>query len=120
MKVFIADNSAEVRESLKAILSENPSIEIIGEADNVSEAIKLIRELNPDVVILDIKMPDGSGLKVLTKIKQVERAPVVIMLTNYPYPQYKQKCEELGADFFFYKSNEFEKVAEVLKQLIQD
>ncbi len=120
MKVFIADDSKIFRVRLKEMLSELTEIEIIGEAENTLETTKRIRKLNPDVVILDIRMPDGSGIDVLKHIKKNNRAPVVIILTNYPYPQYRKKCVELGASYFFNKSDEIEKVLEALKQLIPD
>jgi len=80
----------------------------------VQQAIEHIRQQGPDVVILDIKMPGGNGIDVLNEIEKNDQVPVVIMLTNYPYPQYKKKCMDAGADFFFDKSREFEKVIEVL------
>lgn len=94
-------------------------IEVIGEADNVQQAIEHIRQQGPDVVILDIRMPGGNGIDVLREIEKNDQAPVVIMLTNYPYPQYKRKCMDAGADFFFDKSREFEKVVEVLRGWIK-
>jgi len=118
MKVFIADDSAVVRERLIEMLSEFPEIEIIGQAQSVPESIESIRALHPDVVILDIRMPGGSGIDVLQNIKKNNPALIVIMLTNYPYPQYRKKCMEAGADYFFDKATEFEKVTEVLKKLI--
>ena len=118
MKVFIADDSAVVRERLKEMLSEIPEVKIIGQAEDGLQATNLITKLNPDVVILDIRMPRGNGIDVLQNIKKDNPALIVIMLTNYPYPQYQKKCMDLGADFFFDKSSEFEKVTEVLKKLI--
>jgi DNA-binding NarL/FixJ family response regulator len=120
MKVFIADDSVQIRERLMEMLSELPEIEIIGEAGGVPEAIRDIWKLNPDVVILDIRMSGGNGMKVLKEVKKNKSHQVVIMLTNYPYPQYRKKCMDLGADHFFDKATEFEKVTEVLGQLIQD
>ncbi len=120
MKVFIADDSEMVRERLKAMLSELTEIEIIGQAQDGIEATNSIRKLKPDVVILDIRMPGGSGIQVLQNIKKDKQAPIVIILTNYPYPQYRKKCMEVGADFFFDKSTEFEKIPEVLKSFIED
>ena len=117
MKVFIADDSTVLRERLVEMLSELPGIEIIGQAQDVVEALTSIKKLNPDVVILDIRMPGGSGLDVLQDIKKDKQAPLVIVLTNYPYPQYRKKCLGLGADYFFDKSTEFEKITEVVKQM---
>jgi DNA-binding NarL/FixJ family response regulator len=114
IKVFIADDSLVVREHLVTMLDELPRIVIVGQAENVAEAINGILELQPDVVILDIRMPGGSGIDVLQTIKQDEPAPVVIILTNYPYPAYRQKCLQAGADFFLDKSTEFDQMPELL------
>ena len=119
MKVFIADDSILILERLKTMLSDLPEIDIVGEADDGIQAQKAVKELSPDVVILDIKMPGLDGIDVLKDIKNNNRNITVIMLTNYPYPQYRKKCMELGADYFFRKSTEFENVMEALKQLIQ-
>jgi DNA-binding NarL/FixJ family response regulator len=118
MKVFIADDSKVVRERLKEMLFEIQGIEIIGQAEDGLQATNLIEKLNPDVVILDIRMPRGNGIDVLQNIKKDNPALIVIMLTNYPYPQYLKKCMKAGADYFFDKATEFEKATEVLKKLI--
>jgi DNA-binding NarL/FixJ family response regulator len=119
MNVFIADDSEVVCERLKIMLSEIPKVKIVGEAKAATEAIKLIEKLKPDVVLLDLKMPGGNGIDVLISLKKYKPALVIIMLTNYPYPQYRKKCMEAGADYFFDKSTDFEKVLIVLKKLIQ-
>ena len=100
MKVFIADDSAVVRERLATILAELHGIEIAGQAIDAVEAIKGINSLGPDVVILDIRMRGMSGIDLLYKIKRSSPAPKVIVLTVYPYPEYQQKCTQAGADFF--------------------
>jgi len=119
MKVFIVDDSEIVIERLKTMLSDLKEIEIVGQANNPYDAITGIRALQPDAVILDLQMPGGSGMGVLLSIKRDDSAPAVLILTNYPYPQYRKKCMEAGADFFFDKSTEFEKVPEVLKELME-
>ena len=91
MKVFIADDSREIRNRIITMLSDLETIDVIGQAENVEDAINSIREINPDVVILDIRMPGGSGIDVLENIDKKNRLPVIIMLTNYPYPQYRKK-----------------------------
>jgi len=119
-KVLIVDDAPLVRERLKAMLGELDDIETVAEAQDQPEALNSIRELNPDVVILDIRMPRGNGIDVLQSIKKHNSFPLVIMLTNYPYPQYQKKCLEAGADFFFDKSTEFDRIPVVLKKLTQD
>lgn len=119
MRVFIIDDSAMVRERLIAMLSEVEGIQIVGQAEDAFDAIDQVRTIAPDVVILDIQMPGSvSGIYALDKIRCEKPAPTVIMLTNYSYPQYRKRCADAGAAFFFDKSTEFEKVPEVLKALV--
>ncbi len=120
MKVLLVDDSTLVRERLKALLGELAEVEILDEARDGVEAIESTRKLNPDVVILDTRLSNGNGIQTLQKIKEAKSSPTVIMLTNYPYPQYRKRCTDLGADFFFDKSSEFEKIPGVLKQLTRD
>ena len=118
MRLLIVDDSEIVRERLKTMLSEVPMMETIGQAKDQKEAIELVGKLNPDVVIVDIQMPGGSGINLLREVKKRKKPPQLIVLTNQSYPQYRRKCMEAGANFFFDKSTEFDKVAEVLRRLI--
>ena len=102
------------------MISELPEIEITGHAENAEKAINSIRILKPDVTISDIRMPEGSGFEVLENIKRDKWTPLIIVTTNYPYPQYRKKWMDSGADFFFDKSTEFQKVTEVLKKYIKE
>lgn len=117
IKVFIADDSRVVRERLTTLLNEVAGVEIVGQAENVAEAISAIGNLQPDVVILDIRMPDGSGIDVLRQIKQDGAGPIIIILTNYPFPGYRQRCLQAGADFFLDKSTEFDQIPALFEQL---
>lgn len=119
MKVFLVDDSLVIRQRLKRMLAEVQEVQVVGEAGEVQEAKDAILGLKPDVVLLDIHLFNGSGIDVLQSLKKEKPAPAVIILTNYPYPQYRQKCLEAGADFFFVKSTEFDQVVPALKQLIQ-
>lgn len=119
MKVLIADDSAIVRERIVTVLSDLEEVEIIGEAQNADETVELVHKLKPDVVILDIRMPD-NGISVLPKIKDIKNAPIVIMFTNYPYEQYRKKCMKAGAEYFFDKSIGIKEIIKILNQLVQD
>ena len=119
LKVFIADDSAPVRERLAALISEIETVQLVGQAENGHDAMEAVRKLRPDVVILDIRMPDGNGFQVLEGIKKNVAAPAVIMLTAFSYPQYRKKCLEAGAECFFDKTTELCRVAEALEHLVQ-
>jgi DNA-binding NarL/FixJ family response regulator len=107
-RVLVADDSPVIRERLLGILEDLGGVTVVGEAEDGRQALAMVEELHPDVVILDIRMANGSGIEALERIKRLEAAPVVAILTNYPYSQYRDRCVALGADFFFDKSNEFE------------
>ena len=62
-------------------------------------------------------MPEGSGIDVLENLKRKKLKLITVVLTNFNYPQYRKKCLQLGARFFFDKSTEFAKVGEVLRRL---
>jgi DNA-binding NarL/FixJ family response regulator len=96
-------------------LSQLEGIQMAWQAKNATEAIAAFQQLRPEVAILDIQMLDGSGIAVLAHIKKESPQTTVIMLTNYPLPPFRKRCLEAGADYFFDKSTEFEKVIEVLR-----
>ena len=97
-----------------AMVSILDNIQIAGSSGETVESLNMIRTLQPDIVILDIRLKGGSGIDLLQVIKNEFPGILVIMLTNYPYPQYQRRCLELGADYFFDKSREFEKIIDVL------
>ncbi|OGV64150.1 MAG: hypothetical protein A2283_04445 [Lentisphaerae bacterium RIFOXYA12_FULL_48_11] len=121
MKVFLVDDSTIVLEKLAAMISGIEGVEIAGQALNARDAIQSIMKRKPDLVILDIRLNGGgNGMDVLKRVKQEISPPIVIMLTNYPYPQYREKCQALGADYFFDKVTEIEKIYDTFKQLLTD
>lgn len=117
IKVFVADDSIVLRERLLEMLQEIAGVEVLGCAADGLHAINCIRELKPDAVVLDIQMPCGTGLDVLKNVKKAGTGPLVIVFTNFPYPQYRKRALECGAEFFFDKTTEFEKLRELFEQL---
>jgi DNA-binding NarL/FixJ family response regulator len=119
LRVLLVDGSPIVRKRLMALLLEVPEM-VVGEAKDESEASKLLPELKPEAVVLDIQMPGGSGIDLLQKIKRGQNPPLVIILTNLSGQQYYKRCMEAGADFFFDKSTEFDSFVEVLTRYRKD
>lgn len=118
MRLLIADDSELIVDRLIASLEPIKGVEVVDRAGTVEEASKAVRTLRPDVVILDMQMPDGTGLDVLATMKRDQVSCVVIVLTNFAYPQYRKKCLASGANFFLDKSTEFDKVGDVLRSML--
>jgi DNA-binding NarL/FixJ family response regulator len=119
IKLVIVDDSAIVRERLASMFAELDAIQLVGQMQDGQEAINGIKKLQPDVVILDIRLPGISGIEVLQEIKKQDPALMVIILTNYPYDQYWKKCMDAGADAFLDKSTEFNRIVDIIKQVRQ-
>lgn len=117
MRILLVDGSLPVRQSMKKLLAELDAAQIVGEAGTAPEALVLIEKSKPEVVILDIALKIGSGFEVLKIAKDRAEAPMVIALTNCVASPFRQKAQEEGADFFFDKATEFERMVTVLKQL---
>ena len=115
IKVFIVDDSKLVRERLAELVSEISCVEVVDQTGDPRQVIPIIHEKHPDVVILDIRMPGKSGIDLIPDIKKAQSAPTVIILTNYPYPQYRKKCLDSGADYFLNKAGDFDKVGMLLR-----
>ena len=113
LRLFIADDSELMCSRLAEALIEIGGIEIVGIAHDANEAWKSIQLFKPDVAILDICMPGGSGIDVLKHIRESHYPTKVVIFTHYPYPQYRKRCMDLGADYFFDKYSDFEKFMEV-------
>ncbi|TAK39646.1 MAG: response regulator [Betaproteobacteria bacterium] len=113
-KVFIVEDSPIIRERLLALLGSIEGAAAIGQASRAAEAIDGILALQPDAVVLDLKLADGSGFDVLRAVH--ERAPGIelYMLSNFAAEPYRRMAARLGARDFFDKSNEFQRVREVL------
>jgi YesN/AraC family two-component response regulator len=117
MKIVIADDSSLLRDRIKSLLNSINNISMVYEAKNGIEALRLIKETEPDLAILDIRMPEMNGIDVLKKIRELKMKVKVCILTNYAYPIYKKRCFEAGADYFLSKTEDFEDIKIVITDM---
>lgn len=118
MRVFVVEDSPIVQERLVEMLNEIEGVDVVGAADNADAAVADILRLLPDVAVLDIKLRVGSGLAVLEQIRRKAPGMTTIMLTNYAGAEHRQRCLGAGADYFFDKTDEFERVKGALQELL--
>ena len=119
MKILIADESQLVCARYITLFAEQKEVEIVGYANTAGQTLASIETLKPSAVILDTRMSGSNGFEILRDIKKLQHAPVVVVLTSDPYPQYRKACLDAGADFLFDKATEFTKVNDALLQLTQ-
>lgn len=112
--MLIVDDSASLREGLSSLCSLLSELEVVGTAGDGVEALEAIRNLKPDVVSLDIRMPRMSGIEVLKAIKRDRLTCTPIILSGMADEFSRKKCLELGAKYVFDKGTELEKFLQVL------
>ena len=103
IRVLLADDQALVRTGFRMIVDAQPDMRVVGEAGDGVEAIDRTRELTPDVVLLDIRMPRLDGLEALPRLAAGPRAPRVIVLTTFDLDEYVFEALERGASGFLLK-----------------
>lgn len=114
LRVLIVDDSETVRERLRTLVDEVGGVHVVGCAGGLREARAALETMRPDVMVLDLRLGDGSGLDLLRELAPSRPAPRVIVLTNEAWPQYRRECLAAGAEWFFDKTTEFHRVPEVL------
>jgi two-component system response regulator (stage 0 sporulation protein A) len=117
--LLIADDNREFCELLKDFINQQEDLHLIGIAYNGLEALEMIRQSSPDVVVLDIIMPHLDGIGVLEKMAAVNLGmkPRFIMLTAFGQENVTQKAVELGADYYILKPFDFNVLASRIRQL---
>ena len=103
LSILLVDDDEFFRGAERRLLESEEAFEIVGEAGNASEAIRLARALHPDVVLMDIGMPDLNGLEATRQIKAAEPETKVVMVTVYDEPGFRQAAANYGADAYVVK-----------------
>lgn len=104
IRLGLAEDHTIVRWALREALNKADDIEVVGEAGTADETLKMIQDVRPDVLLLDITLPDRSGFDVLSDLRQIETAPLVVMLTWHAEPSYTARAFAAGAHGYVSKS----------------
>ena len=119
-RVLIADDSNFMLVRLQQMLLSLEGVELVGSFSNGTDALTALHELKPDLAILDNKMPGLKGIDIIKEIRKEDSEIKLMLLTFYAESPYRQQAMQAGADFFFSKSEDFEKIPEVIMQLINN
>ena len=114
MQVLLVDSSLIILQRLEELLADATAQSVIHKASSYKEALQLFMQQQPAIVILDINLPKNASYRLIKEIKQAAPATVVIVLSIHTDEYIQQQCFLLGADIFFDKYEEFEKIPAVI------
>ncbi len=117
IKVLIADDHALMRQGLKQILELDEDIEVVGLAVNGEEAILMEKQLEPDVILLDINMPKMNGVQALRRLKDIGTKSKVVMLTIHEDKEYLYETINIGASGYVLKDAESSSLIKAIKDV---
>jgi DNA-binding NarL/FixJ family response regulator len=115
IRVLVADDQALVRSGFRLILDAQPDIEVVGEAEDGNQAVRLTRSLRPDVVLMDVRMPDLDGLEATRLICASGSPAKVLVLTTFDVDDYVYRALRAGASGFLLKDVRPEQLAEAVR-----
>ena len=115
--IYIVDDLPAMRERLSELMGAIAGVQIVGEAGTPAEAIDGILRTNPDCVLLDYQLIDGTGVDVLRAVHPQSPDIAFIVLTNHATPQHRRACLDAGARYFFDKSTEFGNIRSAIAEI---
>jgi len=118
MRTILVDDHPAYLAALAKVLQRHPGIEIVGQAYNGQEGLKLAAALKPDLVLVDFSMPDMNGAQVVAALKAGSAPPRVIVVSNHDEQEYRERAFKSGADGYALKSELDEELTPLLKRLI--
>jgi len=119
IRVLVVDDHAIIRKGIRAMLDIVPDIELAGEAENGLEAVKLEQELNPDVILMDLMMPEMDGIAAIKEIKKQRPAARILVLTNFAGEDMIFPAIKSGAVGYHLKDSSPETLIEAIRQVSQ-
>lgn len=113
-KILVIDDSPVILVYLTGIIQELESVGPVFKAGSYEAAMEIILKEHPQIVLLDIHLPGKNGIQLLRFIKETDAGIIVMMVTNQVTDNYKTLCKKIGADYFFDKSADFEKIPAII------
>jgi len=115
IRLAICEDQTIVRWALREALNKSDDIEVVGEAGTAEETLKMIQDVRPDILLLDLTLVDRSGYDVLGDLRQIETAPLVIVLTWHTEPSYMARAIAAGAHGYLNKSAQPQELLEAIR-----
>ena len=119
-RILLVDDHQLILDGLRGFIQSNPAYVIVGEANNGIQAIKLAEVLQPDVILMDIEMPEMSGIQSCQEIKQKLPSVKIVIISMHHEKQLIKKLIELGADGYLLKNSQQTEVMEAIEKVLRN
>jgi DNA-binding NarL/FixJ family response regulator len=116
-RILLVDDHALVRAGIRALLESLPRLEVVGETGDGLEAVRLVREIAPDVILLDITLPGLNGLEVAARVARLGVGTRVLVLSMHASPEYAARAFAAGAAGYLIKDSAFDELATALEEI---
>ena len=117
IKVLLADDHILVREGIKLLLTHIPEVEIVGEASNGEQVLKLLESTSVDMVLMDIEMPILNGIKTTKRIVEQYKEIKIVILSTYHQNSFSENMEQIGAHGYLMKNTSLEALSTAIKEI---
>ena len=120
LKTLIVDDNRLNRDTFKGLLTRYFSSMIVEEASDGKEAMEKVGSFQPDLILMDIRLPDASGLELTKKIKMTSSNVRILVMTGHHYPEYQETAVQYGADGFFVKGGSGEEILAMVESFFPE
>jgi DNA-binding NarL/FixJ family response regulator len=107
LRIMLVEDSAILASHVTELIEKLPDMQLTGVADNQTDAIKMLADTLPQVLILDLHLREGNGFGVLRGMARVDPPPKVVVLTTFGLPEYRRQAQKLGVSAFLDKSSDY-------------
>jgi two-component system, NarL family, response regulator DegU len=118
-QVVLAEDNDYVRSGIRNLLNKAPDIQVVGEARDGTEALRLVNELRPDILLLDVEMPRLNGIEVARKLDKASSNVRILVLSAYDDQEYIQELLSIGASGYLIKDEAPERIVEAVRGVAQ-
>ena len=119
LKLWLVEDSKLLVERLSEVISQIADIDLVGTVDNENDAVARLKGESVDVVILDLRLRQGTGFGVLRALAGEKTRPRIVVLTTYDLPEYKSAALALGAGYFLDKARDCDRIPDVLNEIAE-
>lgn len=118
--VVLVDDHPVVRRGVAELVESDPELEVGGEASNAEDAFRIVQEVNPDLVLVDVSLPDVSGIELIKRLKETEHPPRMLVLSMYDESLYADRALQAGAMGYINKNEATEALLDAIHTVLND